>query len=544
MPAEPRERRTTGDPGPFIGFRSGIAPMTTAGVRRSLAVVWLGTIASLSPPAQAAVETLTVTTPRQFGYVIGDRIEHRVLLVLRPGFELDPASIPEPGRTGRWLALNEAGLEGKARGGASRHTIRLRYQVVNAAQSVIGAGTPPVSLRILGPEGDLPVVVPAWGFTIGPIVAPEERPPGSLPDLRPALPPPPIPTTARTARIAALGLLAAALLVLAARPYLRGWLGRSAPGPFDHACRRVERRIRNRQAPAVYADTLVEIHSAFNATAGRAVFEHDLARFFVEHPRFEPLRAPIRRSSRNRGGCFTGKVKPRCPMRRTSTACAHCAARAATWSGAGERTGRSARLGARIASAGGAAPAPAAVGGDPLLLARAGPGGPGVTLAGPGVARGRGAHHRVAGTRRQRPAPARVRGRADRARSPHGAAGRSQRQHGPALRHDGDRRSGGTGRAPVQGRSGTPAPLRVRRRAARRSVRGGGVQHVPDTGAGAHRSPRGGDRVDRGRQRGARARRDRHRFRAGSRRSNTSRTSHTRAPGSWCWSPTAPGRSA
>ena len=35
------------------------------------------------------------------------------------------------------------------------------------------------------------------------------------------------------------------------------------------------------------------MHAAFNATAGRAVFEHDLARFFAEHPRFEPLRNSI-----------------------------------------------------------------------------------------------------------------------------------------------------------------------------------------------------------------------------------------------------------
>ena len=35
------------------------------------------------------------------------------------------------------------------------------------------------------------------------------------------------------------------------------------------------------------------MHAAFNATAGRAVFEHDLARFFVEHPRFEPVRTRI-----------------------------------------------------------------------------------------------------------------------------------------------------------------------------------------------------------------------------------------------------------
>ena len=264
-------------------------------------------IASLPPVAEAAVETLTVTTPRQFGYVIGDRIEHRVWLVLRPGFELDPDSLPESGRIGRWLSLGAVEVDGEARRGTSRHTIRLRYQVVNAAQNVIGAGTPAVRLRILGPEGDLPLVVPAWGFTIGPIVAPEERPPGSLPDLRPALPPPPVPTTARTVRVAALGLLAAALLVLAARSRLRGWLGRSAPGPFDRAYRRVERRMRRRQAPGVCADALVEVHAAFNATAGRAVFEHDLARFFVEHPRFEPLRAPIRAFFAESGRLFYGK---------------------------------------------------------------------------------------------------------------------------------------------------------------------------------------------------------------------------------------------
>ena len=262
-------------------------------MRRCLAVVLLGVIAGVSQPAQASVEELTVTTPRPFGYVIGDRIEHQVSLALRPGFELDTTSIPEPGRTSRWLSLNEAVLEGEAGNGASRHIIRLRYQVVNAVQNVIGAGTPPVSLRILGPEGDFPVVIPAWGFTIGPIVKPEERPPGSLPDLRPALPPTPIPTTARTVRVAALGLLAAGLIVLAARRHLQGRFGWFGPGPFDHACRRVERLMRSAQALGAYADALVEVHAAFNATAGRAVFGHDLARFFIEHPRFEPLRTPI-----------------------------------------------------------------------------------------------------------------------------------------------------------------------------------------------------------------------------------------------------------
>ena len=267
--------------------------MTVPGIRPVTAVALLATIAGLSPPAQAVVESLTVTTPRQFGYVIGDRIEHRVALVLRPGFELDPASIPAPGRATRWLSLNEAVLEGKARDGTSRHTIRLRYQVVNAAPNVVGTGTPPVSFRVTGADDDLPVVIPAWAFTIGPIVKPEERPPGTFPDLRPALPPPPVPTTERTARVTALGLLATALLLLEAWRHLRGRFGSFARGPFGHACRRLERRMRHGDAPGAYADALIDVHGAFNATAGRAVFAHDLQRFFVEQPRFEPLRAQV-----------------------------------------------------------------------------------------------------------------------------------------------------------------------------------------------------------------------------------------------------------
>ena len=149
--------------------------MTSGHLRRGLAGALLVASAGMSTLVEAVVEELEVTTPRPFGYVIGDTIEHRISLVLDPGFELDPASVPQPRRASRWLALNRAVLESDAGNGASRYSIALVYQIVNAAQSLTGAGTPPVSLRILGPEGDLPVVIPAWGFTVGPVVAPEER---------------------------------------------------------------------------------------------------------------------------------------------------------------------------------------------------------------------------------------------------------------------------------------------------------------------------------------------------------------------------------
>ena len=267
--------------------------MTRGYLRRSLANALLVAAAGVSPLAGAAVEKLEMATPRPFGYVIGDTIEHRVSLVLDPGFELDPDSIPEPGRTSRWLALNESVLESDARNGTTRHAIRLRYQIVNAAQSVIGAGTPALSLRILGPEGDLPVVIPSWGFIFGPIVTHEDRIAGRPPDLRPALPPPPFETDLHTVRVVGLGLLALVLIGLIVRERLAGRFAAPSGRHFDRAWRRLRRRSRDSNPSSAFTEALVEVHAAFNATAGRAVFQHDLARFFVEHPRFEPVRTPI-----------------------------------------------------------------------------------------------------------------------------------------------------------------------------------------------------------------------------------------------------------
>ena len=302
--------------------------MTRGHLRRGLASALLVAATGASTLAGAVVETLEMTTPRPFGYVIGDTIEHHVSLVLDPGFKLDPDSIPEPGRASRWLALNESVLESDERDGTTRHSVRLRYQIVNAAQSVIGAGTPPVSLRILGPEGDLPVVIPSWGFTFGPIVTPEARFAGRRPDLRPALPPPPFETDARAVRVAALGLLALGLTALILRQRLAGRFAAPAGRHFDHAYRRLRHRPKDASPSDAFAEALVEVHAAFNATAGRAVFEHDLARFFVEHPRFEPLRTPIEaffaESGRLLYGCGDAAPGPGPSLDRLSDLCRAC----------------------------------------------------------------------------------------------------------------------------------------------------------------------------------------------------------------------------
>ena len=280
--------------------------MTTRHRRAGLAAALAGGLATASPPAHAAVEHLSVKTPRPYGYVIGDVIEHEVSLALEPGFELDRASVPEPGRVTRWLSLNEVSHEGGRRDGGSRHTLRLRFQVVNAPPGVTPAGTPPFRLRIVGPEDDLPVILPAWAFTVSPILRPEERPAGRLPDLRPALLPDPVPTGMRMARVGALGALVLGLVALVAGRQLAARAGRRDRRHFDRAYRRIRSRPRGRAPAGAYVDALAAMHAAFNATAGRAVFEHDLARFFAEHPRFAPLRAPIAALFAESGAVFYG----------------------------------------------------------------------------------------------------------------------------------------------------------------------------------------------------------------------------------------------
>jgi mxaA protein len=255
------------------------------------AFVLLGAVAG-PLHAQSTVRELAVTTPRSFGFVIGDRIVHDVVLELRARFDLDPDSLPRKGRLTRWLTLNDVVLRRERRGRAMRYEIKLVYQVVNATQAVLGAATPLQSLRVLGPDGDFPVVVPAWGFTIGPIVGAEERPPGTLPQLQPAELPPPIPTAARRARLVILAAIAAMLFGAIGVQYLWSAIGRRGGGHFALACGRIEQRMKADE-PGAYARALADLHGAFNATAGRAVFEHDLARFFAGHPRFEPLRPAI-----------------------------------------------------------------------------------------------------------------------------------------------------------------------------------------------------------------------------------------------------------
>ena len=114
-----------------------------------------------------------------------------------------------------------------------------------------------------------------------------------MPQLRPALPPPAVRTDAILARgiVAMVGSAAVAGLLA----YMHLWLPfvSRTRGPFARACREIRKVLRRERTDVAYAAALSEVHRAFNATARRVVFEHELERFFREHAHFAGLRQPI-----------------------------------------------------------------------------------------------------------------------------------------------------------------------------------------------------------------------------------------------------------
>ena len=86
--------------------------------------------ASVPEPVQAqqAVRRLELSTPRAFGYVIGDTIKHRIDLELVEPFYLDETSLPEAGQLSNRLELAAPVVRTESRSGATLYEIRLTYQ--------------------------------------------------------------------------------------------------------------------------------------------------------------------------------------------------------------------------------------------------------------------------------------------------------------------------------------------------------------------------------------------------------------------------------
>jgi mxaA protein len=171
------------------------------------------------------------------------------------------------------------------RSGDGRQWLVMDYQLINAPHALMTVNLPAVSLKSAGRVA--PLAVPERTVSIAPLTPRNVFAKGALQELRPDHAPPPLPTDGleRDLEISIAGLLVV-LLAWAA-----WWVWRrfraQADQPFARALRRI-RRI-DESDPEAW----VEIHRAFDSTAGQALQLASLAVLFVKAPHFAVERAAI-----------------------------------------------------------------------------------------------------------------------------------------------------------------------------------------------------------------------------------------------------------
>ena len=251
----------------------------------------------IAAPAQTALRELSVTTPRPFGYVIGDRFQHRIDLALNPPYSLDYSALPKPGRVTHWLELYQPVVSQRKLDAATHYTIDLTYQIVNISSAGEDLFTPQQKLFFRDRHNSFAGLVPPWRWRMHALTDP--RQPAS--ELRPDQPPlaRPLPVFGLWLAATGLGGALAGLIYLHAPRYF----GRR-PGPFARACRQLQRLPQQPWDDEHYRQALRCIHAAFNQTAGHTVFAEKLDVFFEQQPRFNSLRQPIERFFEHTRGLF------------------------------------------------------------------------------------------------------------------------------------------------------------------------------------------------------------------------------------------------
>ncbi|MEK8029768.1 hypothetical protein AACH06_02950 [Ideonella sp. DXS29W] len=237
---------------------------------------------------------IQVSEPRAFGYTVGDVVQRRITIELPADLDLDEASWPDSRQRGRAIELRGLSRHPSPWLSPRRQAWTLEYQVLGSAVDVRTLELPPITLRFISRTGGAGTTsrIDAWPVTVSPLTQPDARQREGLGEWRPDQAPPRVDTTAVHQRLSAYAVLALLPLAYLAAVYLwwPWWSARRRP--FGAAWRAL-----GRPSAAVSPDQRVRafrtLHQAINQTAGRVVFEADVARFVAEHPQFGALRSDL-----------------------------------------------------------------------------------------------------------------------------------------------------------------------------------------------------------------------------------------------------------
>ena len=224
---------------------------------------------------------IRLEAPRDYAYVIGDRIEHTLTLRLASGESLDLSALPQPGPINDWLMLRDSRWEPAP----EDETLRLHvtYQIFKGVRTPEQVTGPPLALRLQGREART-VATPEWTFTLAPVIPPDETDETlSLRD-----PQPPLPATSADL-IRRLGLSLLGLGIVGLLWGLRAFLRRRKTRPFARARWELRGALATRHDLESLRRAARSLHRAFDHTFGETLFPGEIERFCQANPTFAPL---------------------------------------------------------------------------------------------------------------------------------------------------------------------------------------------------------------------------------------------------------------
>ncbi|MGZ5051095.1 MAG: nonribosomal peptide synthetase MxaA [Methylobacter sp.] len=230
-----------------------------------------------------AVSDFELLAPRPFGYVIGDEIQHRLLLETRNGVKLQAGSLPSQGALNRWLNLNRITVKESRAGSGFRYTIDLSYQVFYAPNEVKMLTIPGFNLTLGQGDKTAEQAVPAWNFTLSPLRELAVRKDDSGEYKRPDAMPPMLSTGGPVLALLIAGL--GALSSAAGLAFLYGYL----PGmPRRSIFKRASVKLARLSGQELELGLTI-FHDALNALNRQPLFKHKLAGFFRQHPQYRSV---------------------------------------------------------------------------------------------------------------------------------------------------------------------------------------------------------------------------------------------------------------
>lgn len=238
---------------------------------------------------------LTRIEPRSFGYFAGDVFHREIDVTVADPYRLDKASLPAPGRLNYWLYLRGVTLDEESASGKKRYRIGLDYQNFYVALQPTRLAVPGMTLKFTDGTNSADAEVPPLSVVVAALreIQPEKPEEGPQGYLRPNA----VPGFVKTGRMATwFGLsLAGLLLGIGFLAYHNAWWPfRARPSrPFTRAARAIGPRARRSDSPDAYRTSLIDLHRAFDASAGRRVLAEDVPEFLDDHAAFRPLGGEI-----------------------------------------------------------------------------------------------------------------------------------------------------------------------------------------------------------------------------------------------------------